>query len=262
MGAIATDGCLHGAEGRSDRLSIVVQQKDLVWLKRLKFILGANNLIRIRHIKNKDHKYIDLTISQGGLLTAFSKWKITPKKSHSIKFPCNMPDKLKRHFIRGCLDGDGTVCFRRRKGGQCWNQKVALVSGSLGFLKSTKHHLIRNNILSRISTEKRGGNRKPLHCLLISTKSFESFFKFLYKDSSICLTRKKVKYKKLLKHRSKYVNGKHLMGGKFKRTRDKLTYKFLYKEFVKLKKSPISIGRETKINKSTVYNYLKNYKLR
>eukprot|EP01083_Nonionella_stella_P269665 912656_1 len=37
----------------------------------------------------------------------------TPRKSLTLKWPANMPDKFASHFVRGYFDGDGCIHYRK-----------------------------------------------------------------------------------------------------------------------------------------------------
>lgn len=117
------------------------------------------------------------------------KLNFSEDKSRSDYVLPNIPDNLLHHFIRGYFDGDGCVTIKQ---GQymsvniCCNSKI--------FLKSMQEFLNKYDIESKIYNEQ-GKRKSPLYVLYV-TKIINhyKFMNFIYKDSSIYLRRKKVKF--------------------------------------------------------------------
>lgn len=120
------------------------------------------------------------------------------KKTLILNFPTNeqVPNHLLRHFIRGYFDGDGCVgLYAKRK-----SSSISIVS-TLNFCLRLKEIIINNlDIKPLISS--------PKHCLLRNnniTKNLnfggnvqvKNFLDWIYKDSTVFLKRKYLKYKEL-----------------------------------------------------------------
>jgi intein/homing endonuclease len=112
----------------------------------------------------------------------------------------NINSNLFRHFIRGYFDADGTI-YKDRK----W-LKVNICSINLQFLKDISKILESNNIKTRINIEIREGkkmrtpqgesyNCKNMYRMFVSkSEDFKLFYEYLYKDSTIFLERKFIKF--------------------------------------------------------------------
>jgi hypothetical protein len=110
-------------------------------------------------------------------------------------------EKLMRHFIRGYFDGDGTIFLDNKY------LKFNICSINIKILQDMCIFLEKNNIYSIINTEIRENNSykvfskinnscKNMHRLFVRRKKdLKLLFDFLYKDSTIFLDRKYVKFK-------------------------------------------------------------------
>lgn len=76
------------------------------------------------------------------------KLGLTPRKSLTIKFPNDIPNKYFGHFIRGYFDGDGCVTIKRGVGkyGQPILKGIAIIftSGSKLFLEGLRDYAYRS----------------------------------------------------------------------------------------------------------------------
>lgn len=128
------------------------------------------------------------TLNSKDMCNDLIKLGCVPNKSLKLVFPSEgqVPKNLQKHFIRGYLDGDGSVSI---EGGESW--RVSMV-GTYNMVESIKRIL---NINVKIKKEKRsakvydlafGGNLQVLEKLNI-----------LYEDSTIHLARKHDRYLQL-----------------------------------------------------------------
>ena len=146
------DQCLEAAEGNNIKIGQVK--------------LNGNIYTRARWIINNRHLWE----------TLYSKGCI-PNKSLVLKFP-DIPQELKRHFIRGYFDGDGSVGI--------YNDKLSL--SCLGTLDMLDNILKDFNWILKYHHDKRHTD-KTYSFQLVSEKALE-FLEYIYKDSSVYLERK------------------------------------------------------------------------
>jgi len=93
------------------RLSI----KDEDYVNKLSNIIGVKT--QIKNIVNANYKSIGFYICSKKMIDDLREIGFIKRKSYQrddIVFR-NIPDNLKRHFIRGYFDGDGTILFSTRK---------------------------------------------------------------------------------------------------------------------------------------------------
>lgn len=142
------------------------------------------------------------TIKRPGFKTSYSLhfnnpkiWKdcinlgLTPKKTHTIKFPKLLPKKYYRDFLRGVFEGDGTVAY----GEKTQSKIVAIYCANEKFLINIQNKILKPN---KILSKYRYVPSHNLYTLRISAKDFINFYDLIYlniKNDQI-LKRKKDKF--------------------------------------------------------------------
>lgn len=118
------------------------------------------------------------------------------KKSQKLEFPSVkiLPLELRSHFIRGYFDGDGSICINKVK-----NRKVVRFEGTLEFLTELQKHFVEvlNSPFTRI--QKRHKDRPSNAYTLqyygnVANQNCKVFFDYLYKDSTVYLERKYIRF--------------------------------------------------------------------
>ena len=267
LGIIATDGCIKEHNSRQPEcLEIIISEKDKEILTYIKNILEVNNKIHIYTRTGNNfsdglpRKYAHLRIVSSELVKTFAKWCITPKKTFTLKYPVHMQKKLRRHFIRGIFDGDGSISFHRYVN-NTYKMQVKLASASKDFINDLKTDLNLFGISCQLYCENRiKSNRQTLYIIRIDPKSFLSFYQLLYNYSNYYLKRKQKKFNSLIKHRSKYVDGYSLNVGKrevSRKLKKRFTKEYFYKKLILHKHKPENLAQMYKITKRTVLIYMK-----
>lgn len=153
---------------------------------------------------------------------------VTPKKSYendSSVFE-NIPVELKRHFIRGYFDGDGSIGLYKRKNTKTPSLSGNIVSLNESLLASIKKFLEEQNISVSL-----GKDRKYFRLRFSGNHTREKLRELFYKDSHLFMERKKEiffsqnplstkKYIGITKKRNKFsvvinYNNKHHYVGSF-----------------------------------------------
>lgn len=184
LGFIFADGCVYSNKCVAIELAI----KDENHL--LKFISHLDSNYILSYPKNRNS--CKLLIGSVKMVNDLLKYGCTSKKSLTLKFPDNINEDLKRHFIRGYFDGDGCISrsesikIRKDRGNKSyhtitWTTKVL---GTIDFLQSIVKTLdLPINKLTSDGTKgfqlKFGGTNKPFIML-----------NKLYENSNIYLDRK------------------------------------------------------------------------
>lgn len=121
-----------------------------------------------------------------------------PRKSldnrNNLHLP-NIDDSLVSHFIRGYFDGDGgcTINISKSK----VQKRVYIYSASYTLLQEFESYMENKGI--KFNFIIRFGKKIPIYKSSPSTVSYQEYFNFLYKDSTLYLSRKKNKFKEILK---------------------------------------------------------------
>jgi len=106
------------------------------------------------HNKKKNSYRIRLNSKQ--LVRDLDFLGVHPKKSYTIKMPSISNDLIK-HFIRGFVDGDGSIKFRKIERRIEWSLQIA--SSSLSFLEGCKFW-INKNTKNNFGSIQKGFNKK------------------------------------------------------------------------------------------------------
>eukprot|EP01084_Bolivina_argentea_P015210 28434_1 len=118
-----------------------------------------------------------------------------PRKSLTLEWPKNIPDKYVHHFVRGYFDGDGSIQF-------CLDRKAFVISfvGTNAFIHDLQSYV---KTLALINLKARGCVSQNSSCHQLSyggNKSSIAVLNWMYKDSdeSTRLSRKYALYCKFL----------------------------------------------------------------
>ena len=101
LGAYMTDGCIND---KKHHLSFSISSKDLDWIENIRNLICPNKPI---YNKKKIIHY-DFQASDINCMNWLIDNSCTPRKSKTLYIK-NIPEKYQRDFIRGCIDGDGSL---------------------------------------------------------------------------------------------------------------------------------------------------------
>ena len=130
VGIIATDGNLS-PDGR--HLNITSRDEDMV-LNIKKLLCLENKIGRKARGGSKEKIYYVIQFGDVNFYEFLLSIGLTPAKSKTLK-KINIPDKYFADFLRGCIDGDGSIGFSMHPESQYPQWRVRLCSASLKFLK-------------------------------------------------------------------------------------------------------------------------------
>lgn len=105
LGFLYADGYVNKIQGQ---VAVALQERDLAHLEKLKAFLKCNNKISY---SEATHSY-KLSFCCNQITKDLIKLGCLPCKSLILEFPTEeqVPSHLKRHFMRGYVDGDGCLC--------------------------------------------------------------------------------------------------------------------------------------------------------
>ena len=181
LGYIAADGCITKTKN-TYRFSIKSIDKELI--STLRKCIGFSGPIRLDVSINTNPIYM-LSVYDQEFISHLMKHDIVPRKTFKLIYPWFLRKKFIRHYMRGYLDGDGSVsCLKDNKRLQ-FN-----IVGTFSTIKGFAEHLYTEGIMKG-DTIYREGN---IFRLQRSQKQAECVLGYLYKDTSIFLDRKYQKY--------------------------------------------------------------------
>lgn len=207
LGLFYADGFVTGkTNNKYYCFGITISYKDKDFLLKIKdYFKEFNVKIKERVIKNvnKEYKAIGMYIYNVLFVQNIIKLGIVPNKTYenNSKVFDNIPDNLKRYFIKGFFDGDGTInqCRHGTK------TSFGFVSMNNELLKKIKIFLEKEcNILDfRFYIE----NNKHSRLLLGNKESIIKIRDFLYINDTFSLKRKKEKIFSIKKTEYLYPKG-------------------------------------------------------
>lgn len=195
LGFLYADGSVSKSR---NIISLVLQKSDIEHLQKYKKSLNISSNVRIRTIKfHNQLKYsCGIHFSSLQMKTDLIRLGCVPNKSLILKFPSEnifSNPELIRHFIRGYFDGDGSVFISREKH---WRNKRYFnvihyrFCGTYDFLQQVDKYInLKGTFYKTNSIYELCYKRK---------KKLIPFYKFLYKDATIFLERKKQIFEKYI----------------------------------------------------------------
>ena len=99
-GFIAADGCID----EKGRVRFYLQLSDSKHLEKFADFVGSTHKINLNVKRNR----CSIEFTCKAMVKDLEKWNITPRKSLTYDPPKDL--KFYSHFLRGMVDGDGTIC--------------------------------------------------------------------------------------------------------------------------------------------------------
>lgn len=174
-----------------DRVRLSMCDRDVI--EKMKNLFEYTGPIYTNKSYSINHKDIhELNISNVELAQKFISLGCIPNKTHSITFPTHIPNYLLSHFIRGLMDGDGSIRATDCSLTGNWpllEDFIKITKNKIGLADADFHiycrHPKRNNQIKTVMLTKKSAI-KPL-------------LDWLYKDSAES-TRMNRKYNLYIKH--------------------------------------------------------------
>lgn len=172
LGLLASDGTVS-----TRSVWLMLQARDVHILRDLRAAMGSNARIFERKIDPKfpnrgPYKFI--YFGSHKLVADLTKLGITARKSLTLKYP-KVPKHLERHFIRGLLDGDGSV----KQASFCFHGTESIVDG------------IQLAVFSRTGKRLHKAHQQNKLWRLTGCKGSKEVLSWLYDGASVFLRRKR-----------------------------------------------------------------------
>lgn len=215
LGAWISDGCIYKSKDRPNRKSVTLTSKDKDWLEIINQIISPNKPL-LKHGKNC---YRLMYCS-----TAMADWFIAhdcdEHKSLTLKFP-KVPKRYLADFLRGCWDGDGSLCFTKSGNkGKSWQAQANLTSGSQSFCKEMAKILTQHNVKCRVYPHGKGQRKiegRPItsntcwRVVISGGGSVYNLVKLLYaSEAEISMPRKNKIAQEIIQFRETHFSNKNL----------------------------------------------------
>lgn len=199
LGLIVSDGCIYSQNIRSSIVTITLQGCDKYILERFIKCIKSN-----KHITSDGRGCFEIQILSDIMVNDLRKYGLFENKSLHTIFPKNLPKDLYCHFIRGLIDGDGSISFYNRQNRCSHVKAIRFCQGNKKFVEDFIKFLHDNIGTKMINVYQEKENLWS--CAYRANSDMILLINYLYKDATIYLTRKKEKcdliYKEFLKYKS------------------------------------------------------------
>ncbi len=193
LGFMYADGAILIDNGT---IRLGLQEPDVKILKTFQKLLESNRPLRYIPKRKETHQnsYI-LEISSKKMINDLQRQGCFVRKTFILEFPTEnqVPNHLINHFIRGYFDGDGCISITDKV------KKFCIIS-TRNFLLKLQDRLITNCSLNRTKISQANKGDNIIICSLVynGRGSVYKLGKYLYKDATIFLERKKDKFDKIV----------------------------------------------------------------
>lgn len=172
-------------------MTITASEKDKTHLEKMRNLLSSTKPL-LYAPKTKSYRLI---VNSKKLCRRLMQLGVTPRKSLTIQFPQFIPKEHLPHFLRGVIDGDGSVNYFARKISPYF--RIVVASGSKDFCEGLVD-AIRQNVGPVAKIKK-----KALNTYIVEYSCYrgEKLADYIYSDASIFLKRKYSQFEKLLEVR-------------------------------------------------------------
>lgn len=202
LGFIAGDGCVR-KHNYSYILKIALATADIDHLNKFKndieftgniYSYIVKNKIKAQSTLKKDfYNSSIINITSKKIFNTLGNYNIIPRKTYSYSIPKEIVNnKNLRHFIRGCIDADGSIIKRNN------SESVSILFvGNKDFVNDL-FNLIKislninsGSIYSKQPSKVYKNNSETLQCEFSKIDDVTKILKWLYDDATIYLDRKK-----------------------------------------------------------------------
>ena len=202
LGFIFADGYILSKRKHSNRkLGVSLSEKDICHLEKFKECIEGNMPIPVYNVVsgyNLDSKYCRILLTSKKTADDLISHGVLEHKTNIITFP-SLREDLKRHFIRGYFDGDGSVWKQKGKDVNIEQYSISFI-GTDELLTKTMECLLNDGaILRTYKINKRKENQIVSNFKFGGNNNTIRFLNYIYNDSHIYLERKYNIYLDLIK---------------------------------------------------------------
>lgn len=182
LGLMFTDGSVTLDPKRSPTISIQLKVSDIKILQDFRTILNMHSNLRYDKRENKETAILSFRNSH--MAESLAKYGIIPKKTYETKHLPAVSEDLLPDFLRGLLDGDGSI-YQESK-----SKKYRIDYCSYHQSICEDFRQLCNKFLIKKNTVKISNYGTAYHVRFNDQKSVKQLATVLYKDSKISLARK------------------------------------------------------------------------
>ena len=199
LGLLITDGNIFQYNSATHQINVnlTLQESDKYILEKFQKAVQSN-----RKITNDGRGCCQVMVLSTIMAKDLEQYGVIPQKTFTIRFPFNVPKQYYNAIFRGIIDGDGSIGFYSQPGKKAHSKSIRLCSASKEFLQDIQMLLFQElNIRPRSIRQE----KENLWTIGYGAKNdLEKIISWMYKDSTIYLSRKKEKCDLILNEISQY----------------------------------------------------------
>jgi DNA-binding NarL/FixJ family response regulator len=198
LGLMWTDGNVNKDCGK---FNLSFKEDDKYVLEYFSNILYGTNRVKSRvrnHVIFKTYEvvsnYAELYINSSNMTRKLINLGCIPNKTYSTRFPEWLNEDLYRHFIRGLIDGDGSILLTHSAGKI---RPSVEFTGTIEIINDLEEILLKYLYID-IYINKRNRNKESINNIrsfrIYGFNKIKKFLDWIYQDSNIYFKRKYDKY--------------------------------------------------------------------
>lgn len=185
-GLFNADGCVYTKGTKAGNLfNIQLQKQDGYMIDFIKERLNINRQVVI----DKRDESCSISLVNNYFVSKLMSLGITEGKDN--RFMPKVPNELKRHWLRGLFDGDGSITIKKRSARHNV-QYCVIILGHSQLINQVKAWLINELNISDNKLCSDGGDAYSIR--LANQRDFLAVTNYMYENATIYLTRKYNKY--------------------------------------------------------------------
>ena len=177
------------------KITIQLQERDKQILEDINKVTQSNMPLWFLNLHDKNPNWSNtytLTFRSRHMSNILESYGMVQRKSLVLEFPQCVDEYLYSHFIRGYIDGDGSIYYSQSKnvyrismvGTKMFLEFVQTICNKIGVKTSLHHKDSHNNVIYTLSTTSNIGTL--------------TFLKWIYNDATLKLQRKYDKYQQII----------------------------------------------------------------
>lgn len=184
LGLLFADGnvSLDKTGKRNPQIRLQLKITDIKILQDFRDILNINS--KLIYDKRKNKECISLSLRSKQMAEDLSKYGIVPNKTYLTKHLPEIPEEFLKHFLRGLLDGDGSI-YQETK-----SKKYRIDFCSYHQSICEDFRKACNKFLDKKNTNTIANYNTTYHIRFNDQKTVRQLATVLYKDSKVSLARK------------------------------------------------------------------------
>lgn len=192
LGLLWSDGCNSVDIGK---ITLQLQERDKQILEDISVLVNSDMPLWFLNLNQKNSNWSNtytFTIRSRHMSNLLASYGMVQRKSLVLEFPDWLNESLYSHFIRGYMDGDGSIYYSQQN-----NVLRINMIGTKSFLDVIQH--ICSMIGVKTSLYHKDGHNEATY-VLYTTSNFGTlkFLQWIYNDANLKLQRKYDKYQQAL----------------------------------------------------------------